>query len=86
MRCPKALLLRVTRPPREQAPAPLDPGKGTVLSRVRLASPASHHLACRFPWRGYVYRPEPHWLHVVLGNPYPPDLGASHSPPRSSQC
>lgn len=26
---------------REQAPAPLAPGKGTVLSRVRLASPAS---------------------------------------------
>lgn len=80
MRYSRALPLRLSWSPREQAPAPSAPARGTDLSRVRLASPASRHLACRFPWRGCVYRPEPHWLHVVLGKPCPPDLGASQSP------
>lgn len=76
MRYSRALPLRVSRPPREQAPAPPASERVTVLSRVRLASPASRHLACRFPWRGYVYGPEPHWLHVVLKKLCPLDLRA----------
>lgn len=77
------------------AAGPRGPGTGSCPSgpcqrdgfvQVGLASPASRHLACRFPWRGCVYRPEPQLAARGARKAMPTSSGASQSPSGCSRC